>query len=205
MPTPEAAIEIQRVHQAGADDVVRDNLSIASVQHRQTNDEYPHGLRLVAIIVGLILSLLLCALDSSIIATLIPAITTHFGSLNQVGWYGSAYPLLNASFLTFWGKAYTYFPLKIVFALAVAIFQLGNVLCGAAPKSSVLILGRAVAGVGSAGVLSGCFIIIAHTARPERRPLYMTILGITFSIASIVGPLLGGLFVDSASWRWGFW
>ena len=167
--------------------------------------EYPHGIRLVAITAALILSIFLSALDSTIIATLIPDITSVFGSLNQVGWYGSAYALTNASFLSLWGKAYTFFPLKRVYLCAVVIFELGNLLSGIAQNSTSLIVGRAIGGMGGAGIMTGAFIIIAFTAKPELRPLYFGTLGVTFGIASVAGPLLGGVFVDNASWRWGFW
>lgn len=171
----------------------------------QDADGYPKGLRLACITVALTLSIFLSALDSTIISTLIPEITNAFGSLNQVGWYGSAYAMTNASFLSLWGKAYTYFELKRTFVFCVVIFEAGNLLCGFATGSPMLIAGRALAGVGGAGNMTGCFIIIAYAVKPERRAVFMGTLGVTFAVASVTGPLLGGAFVDKLSWRWGFW
>lgn len=113
--------------------------------------------------------------------------------------------MTNATFLSLWGKAYTYFELKKTFVCSVVIFEVGNLLCGFASGSPMLIAGRALAGIGGAGNMTGCFIIIAYAVRPERRAVFMGTLGVTFAVASVTGPLLGGAFVDKLSWRWGFW
>ena len=86
------------------------------------------------------------ALDMTIVATAIPRITDEFHSLNQVGWYGSAFFLTVGAFQSTWGKAYKYFPLKTAFLIAISIFELGSLLCGVAQNSITLIIGRAIAG-----------------------------------------------------------
>lgn len=170
-----------------ADDHELRNLSDNSVTVSSPTEEFLGRFRLIATTIALILSIFLSALDSTIIATLIPEITNEFGSLNQIGWYGSAYALTNAAFLSFWGKAYSFFDLKKTFVLSVAIFELGNLLCGFASNSPMLIVGRAIAGAGGAGNMTGCFIIIAYAVKPEQRPLYMGTLGVTFGVASVTG------------------
>lgn len=97
--------------------------------------------------------------DRSIIATAIPQITSDFNSLNDVGWYGSAYLLTTCCFQLLFGKLYAEFDIKWVFLAGLAVFEVGSVVCAAAPGSVVLILGRAVAGVGGAGLLSGALIV----------------------------------------------
>jgi MFS family permease len=166
--------------------------------------EYPGGIKFVLITIGLVMSIFLSALDSTIIATAIPSITDEFGSISNIAWYGSAYIITNTAFQSSWGKAYTYFSLKYTFLLAIAVFEVGNIICALAPNSSILILGRVVAGIGGGGIMTGAFIIIALTVKPETRAAYMGVLGVTFGVSSVVGPLMGGLLTDGPGWRWCF-
>ncbi|CAK5272297.1 unnamed protein product [Mycena citricolor] len=165
---------------------------------------YPSGLRLGLLTIALCLSVFLVALDNTIIATAIPKITDQFKSLNDVGWYGSAYQLTTAATQLLFGKFYTFMPVKWVFITAILVFELGSAICGAAPTSNALIIGRAIAGLGSAGIFSGAMIIVANTVPLARRPIYTGIIGGTFGIASVAGPLMGGVFTDKLSWRWCF-
>ncbi|KAL8667149.1 MAG: hypothetical protein Q9168_007327 [Polycauliona sp. 1 TL-2023] len=166
---------------------------------------YPKGIRLVGILFALIMSVFLVALDMTIVATAIPRITDQFHSLDQVGWYGSAFFLTLAAFQSTWGKAYKYFPLKLGFLMAIFIFEVGSLICGVAPTSTALIVGRAISGAGGAGIASGAYTIIAISAPPKNRPAFTGLLGATYGTASVIGPLLGGVFTDHLSWRWCFY
>lgn len=104
-----------------------------------------------------------------------------------------------------WGKIYKYFPLKTSFLIAILIFEVGSVLCGAAPNAEALITGRAIAGVGAAGLGAGAYTIVAFSAPPRKRPAFTGILGASYGFASVIGPLLGGAFTDNVSWRWCFY
>lgn len=171
----------------------------------EAQHQYPTGSRLLLITIGLILSIFIAALDSTIIATAIPSITSEFGSLSNIAWYGTSYSISNCAFQSCWGKAYKYFYLKTTFFLAIFVFEVGNVISALAPNSAVLILGRIVAGAGGGGVMTGAFIMIALTAGPKYRAAYMGVLGVTFGCASVVGPILGGALTDGPGWRWCFW
>lgn len=113
--------------------------------------------------------------------------------------------MTSGGFQSSWGKAFKYFSLKTTYLLAIFIFELGSLVCGVAPSSMVLVVGRAIAGVGAAGVSSGTYTLIAFAAKPERRPVLVSIFGLCFGIASVIGPLLGGAFADRVTWRWCFY
>ncbi|KAF3030551.1 hypothetical protein E8E15_007924 [Penicillium rubens] len=167
--------------------------------------QYPKGPQLALITLALCLGVFLVALDNSIIATAIPKITGQFHSLDDVGWYGSAYLLTTASLQLLFGKFYTFFNVKWTYLVAIGLFELGSLICGVANSSLTLIMGRAVAGIGSAGIFSGSLIIVAHSVALKRRPLYNSCIGGMFGISSVAGPLLGGVFTDKVTWRWCFY
>lgn len=169
------------------------------------NEASVTGIKFILLTLSIIFTIFLSALDSTIISTAIPSITAEFGNLNDVVWYSSAYSLTNTAFLSSWGKAYKYFPLKTSFLLAGVVFEIGNIICATATSSTAVVVGRAISGMGGAGIMSGAFIIIAVTAKPQYRAAYMGIVGVTFGCSGVVGPLLGGVLTDKASWRWCFW
>ncbi|KUJ08399.1 putative efflux pump antibiotic resistance protein [Mollisia scopiformis] len=178
---------------------------LAYVDRRPSEIAYPTGLKIFLIVFALSLAVFCVALDNTIIATAIPRITDEFHALQNIGWYGSAYLLTTCAFQLFYGKLYSCFPIKMIFLMALSIFELGSVVCATSPSSLALITGRAIAGFGCAGVFTGGLIIVAHSAPVHKRPVYQGICGAIYGLASVVGPLIGGVFTDKLTWRWCFY
>ena len=166
--TPSPSSRRSSVHSPGLENVKTASVKEAAVdaspveqtitQQRRDAEAamtYPTGLKLAVIIIGLELAVLCVALDNTIIATAIPRITDDFHALNDVGWYGSAYLLTVSAFQLFFGRLYSIFSIKWTFLGALGVFELGSLICGVAPNSTALIVGRAIAGMGSAGLFSG--------------------------------------------------
>ncbi|KAG4255615.1 hypothetical protein LB506_005868 [Fusarium annulatum] len=166
----------------------------------QLGTSYVEGLPLLLVMGAVSIASFLVLLDTSIIATAIPQITSDFHSLKDISWYGSAYQLSSAVIQPLVGKLYTQFSLKWVYLAFFAIFEVGSLVCGVAPSSDVLIIGRAIAGIGVAGIFAGGLTIIASAIRPEKRSVNMGLMMGGFYINLPIGAIvLGGiLFIKIA-------
>ncbi|KAF4418525.1 major facilitator superfamily transporter [Fusarium austroafricanum] len=166
---------------------------------------YPTGLRLALVVLALFASVFIVAISQTILATAIPTITTVFRSYNDIAWYNAGEQITAVALQLPFGRTYSHFNNKWTFLTSVAVFLLGSAVCGSAPTSVALIVGRAIQGVGLAGVFGGSFIIIAHSTPLRKRSLFAGLFGAAYAIASVVGPIIGGVITTRASWRWCFY
>ncbi|KAJ5502678.1 Major facilitator superfamily domain general substrate transporter [Penicillium fimorum] len=171
----------------------------------QDEEQYPTAWKLMLISIGLCLCVFCVALDNTIIATAIPKITDQFNSLEDVGWYGSSYLLTTCAVSLMFGKLYTFYSIKWIYLTALFIFEIGSLVCAVTPSSVGLICGRAIAGLGAAGLFSGSILIVSKSVPLNKRPFYTSIIGAMFGIANVAGPLMGGAFTDHLTWRWCFY
>ncbi|KAM0355066.1 hypothetical protein ACHAPU_000918 [Fusarium lateritium] len=153
---------------------------------------------------ALFLIFFLVALDRTIIGTAIPTISAEFDSFGDIAWYESAFLLPLCVFQLSFGLVFKYYSTKWVLFVLTAIFEIGSIVCASAPNSNALIIGRAITGIGGAGIGSGAFVYITLLFPLEDRPKYLGSLGSAFGISAILGPILGG-YLTSITWRWCFW
>ncbi|KAK4116027.1 MFS general substrate transporter [Canariomyces notabilis] len=163
------------------------------------------GTTLILIHVAICLCTFLVGLDFNLIATAVPVITTEFDTTRDIGWYGAAFMVAMSSSQPLAGKVYTLWSKKVTYLLYLVVFEAGSLMCALSRSSPALIAGRAVAGFGASGLFAGGFTILTTIIPLHKRAVWTGTMGATFSIASIVGPIMAGALTQNVTWRWCFY
>ncbi|KAJ1929420.1 hypothetical protein IWQ60_001165 [Tieghemiomyces parasiticus] len=188
---------------------LEDDKSSGHADHPHDMETDPVGpnfttINLALLFFGVALAMFLSFLDTTIVSTALPAIGAHFHAVGQISWVATAYLLTSTVFQPVLGRCADIFGRKPVILTCITVFLVGCGLCGIAHSMVQLVIFRGMAGMGAAGLMILPGIIVADIIPLHRRAIFLSAQGVIFAFSSVLGPLLGGVFTDHASWRWVF-
>ncbi|KAI9859630.1 MAG: hypothetical protein M1813_006561 [Trichoglossum hirsutum] len=165
------------------------------------------GFAWALVVIAISSSIFLSALDNTVVADVQPAIVERFADIGKLPWLSVAFLLGTVSTIPIWGKIYGQMNAKWVYICTVFVFEVGSAICGAANSMDTLIIGRAIAGVGGAGMYIGVMTLLSVTTTMHERPMYLGLTGLTWGLGTVLGPVVGGAFADNkaTTWRWAFY
>ncbi|KAI7778862.1 hypothetical protein LA080_001553 [Diaporthe eres] len=164
------------------------------------------GLKWAFSCAALLSSIFLYAFDCTVVADIQSSIIAEWGAIDKLPWLSNGLVMPATAFVMPWGRLYSQFNAKVLYLTCVLLFEVGSALCGAAPNVNALIVGRAIAGVGGAGIYMGVMTLIAATTTMRERPFYVGLTGLTWGIGIVLGPVIGGAFsISTVGRRWAFY
>ncbi|EOD45517.1 putative mfs drug efflux protein [Neofusicoccum parvum UCRNP2] len=183
--------DLENQAEAPADDPVQRNI---------------HGVFWLMVTLSIYSSTFLFALDNTIVANIQPAIVDSLNGLDKLAWSGVAFVMASSATVLTWLQIFSQFNIKWLYITAFVIFQAGSAVCGAANSMNMLIGGRVICGVGGVGQYVGVMNFFPRLTSIQERPLYVSGMGLTWGLGTVLGPIIGGAFTDSsAGWRWSFY
>ncbi|KAF7190445.1 Phomenoic acid biosynthesis cluster MFS-type transporter [Pseudocercospora fuligena] len=164
------------------------------------------GLKWFLVVLSILSSVLLYALDNTITADVIPVIVRDMGGIDKLPWLSVSFMIGGVCFVLPFGSMYALFDAKKLYITCILLFLIGSAVCGAAPNIDAFIVGRVIAGIGGIGIYLGVMTLLSCNTTGKEKPMYLGLVGLIFGIGNVIGPLIGGAFADSsATWRWGFY
>jgi len=177
---------------------------MAGEPERGAGSAFSHR-EILGILSGILLGMLLAALDQSVVATALPAIARELNGLEHLSWIVAGYLLTSTASTPIYGKLSDLYGRRLLLQIAIVLFVAASVLCGLAQDMGQLIAARALQGLGGGGLISMAQAVIADVIAPRERGRYQAYLSGVWATSSVAGPVLGGFFVDYLTWRWVFW
>ncbi len=157
------------------------------------------------IVIGIMLTMFLGALDQTIVATALPTIGRHFNNLDDLSWVVTAYLLTATASTPLYGKLSDIYGRRVIMLIAIVIFVVGSIACAIAPSMTALVLARALQGLGGGALMALAQTIIADIVSPRERGRYQGYISAVFAISSVGGPVLGGFLTEHLDWSLIFW
>lgn len=191
--------------QSSADDAASAGTAVAGAAGELPEPIHMSHKQILVVLSGLMLGMLLAALDQTIVSTALPRITSDLGGQEHLAWVVTAYLLTSTASTPLYGKISDLYGRKVIFQVAIVIFLVGSALAGASQNMTELIFTRALQGLGAGGLITLALAIIGDVISPRERGRYQGYFGAVFGLSSVVGPLLGGFFTEQLSWRWVFY